>query len=380
MFEPNEQQQMIRDEVRHYARGVLVPRAARRDEEHIFPAEEYREMAGLGLLAMNVPEQYGGSEVGVVAYAMAVQEVAYADASVAVGLSVTNMVAEALVKFAQPEVVERYVPKIASGEFTAGSFALSEESAGSDPGGMKTRAVKKGDRWILNGTKLWITSATHSGVFIVWARTEPDIKGPGGLSAFAVPADAPGLSVGKAERKLGLLGSSTCELVFEDCEIPEDHLLYERGKGFRVAMMALDGGRIGIGSQAWGIGCAALDAAKEHVKQRRQFGRALADFQGTQFKISQLATERDAAWLLVMRAATLKEEGRPFTREASMGKLYASEWANRACAESIQMHGGIGYTKELPVERYFRDARVTTIYEGTSEIQRIVIAREELTD
>ena len=292
----------------------------------------------------------------------------------------TNMVAEVLVKFAKPEVAALYVPKIASGVYPAGSFALSEESAGSDPGGMKTRAVKKGDRWVLNGTKLWITSATHAGVFVVWARTEPDIKGPGGLSAFVVPADAPGLTVGKAERKLGLLGSSTCELVFEDCEIPEDHLLFERGRGFRVAMMALDGGRIGIGSQAWGIGCAALDAAKEHVKQRKQFNQALADFQGTQFKISQLATERDAAWLLIMRAAALKEEGRPFTREASMAKLYASEWANRACGESIQMHGGIGYTKELPVERYFRDARVTTIYEGTSEIQRIVIAREELKD
>ena len=380
MFDLTEHQKMIRDEVRAFARGDLLPKAAERDEKHIFPAAEFKRLAELGIMAMNVPEALGGSEVGVVAYALAVMELAYVDASVTVGMAVTNMVCEIVTKYARPEIAKRFVPAVASGELLCGSFALSEAGSGSDAGAMQTRAQLVGDKWVLNGTKLWITSADHAGLFVVWARTETDVKGAKGVSAFLVPGGTPGMQVGRAERKMGLHGSTTCELLFEDCAIPAEYLLYERGKGFSVAMTALDGGRIGVGSQGWGIGAAALDAAKSYIKQRKQFGKTLAEFQINQFKVADLATQRDAAWLLLMRAAHLKETDRPFTREASMAKVYATEWANRCCGEALQMHGGVGYTMDYPVERYLRDARVTTIYEGTSEVQRIVISREELAD
>lgn len=374
-FEPDEQQQMIRDMVRSYAREELAPKALWRDETSTFPEAEYRQMAGLGLLGMNIPEEFGGAAVGVVAYSMAVTEIAYADASVAVGMSVTNMVAETLLTFGSPRVRSTYVPAICRGDAVAGAFALTEPGSGSDAGGLKTSAVRVGDEWVLNGTKQFITSADHAGVFVVWVRSEKGSKGTGGISAFAVPKDAPGLLLGKKENKMGLRGSSTLEVIFEDCRIPADHLLGEEGNGFRVAMMALDGGRIGISSQALGIGLAARDAARDYALQRRQFGRAIAEFQALQWKIADISTEMEASQLLVMQAAWLKEKKRPFTQEASMAKVYASEAANRACHEALQIHGGYGYVKEYAVERYYRDCRVTMIYEGTSEVQRMVIAR-----
>ncbi len=378
IFSPTEEQQMIQDMVRNFARTELAPKARWRDETGTFPEEEYRRMAGLGLLGMNIPEAYGGADVGVVAYSLAVTELARADGAVAVGMAVTNMVAETILKFGNERLKNTYIPRITSGEAVAGAFGLTESASGSDAGSMKTTAVKDGDEWVLNGTKQFISSADHSGVFVVWARTNRDIKGAGGVSAFVVPAGTPGLILGKKEDKMGLRGSSTLELVFDDCRIPSDHLLGEEGRGFRVAMTALDGGRIGVSSQALGIGSAALDAARDYALERRQFGRPIADFQAIQWKLADMATEMEAARLLILQAAWLKENGRRFTKQASMAKVYATEAANRVCWEAVQIHGGYGYVKEYDVERYYRDVRVTTIYEGSSEVQRIVIAREVL--
>ncbi len=378
LFELSEQQQMIQDAVRDYARGELAPKAKWRDETGTYPEEEYRAMAQLGMLGMNIPESYGGSEVGVVAYSLAITEVAKGDASVAVGMAVTNMVAEVIKAFGSDSLKETYIPQITSGDAVAGAFALTEPASGSDANAMKSTAVKDGDEWVINGVKQFITSADHAGVFVAWARTNRTQNSPGGVTAFVVPAGAPGLIMGKKEDKMGLRGSSTLEVVFEDCRIPADHLLGEEDHGFRIAMMALDGGRIGVASQALGIGLAALEAARDYALERQQFGKPIAGFQAIQWKLADMATELEAARLLIMRAAYLKETGQPFTKEASMAKVYATEAANRACAEALQIHGGYGYVKEYVVERLYRDCRVTTIYEGTSEVQRIVIARHLL--
>lgn len=377
-FELTEEQRMIRDMVRDYARGELAPKAGWRDETGTYPVEEYRKMAELGLLGMNVPEEYGGAAVGVVAYSLGIMEISKGDASVAVGMAVTNMVAEAICKFGSEMLKKRYVPLITSGEAIAGAFALTEAAAGSDAGALKTSAVRDGGEWVLNGAKQFITSADHAGVIVVWARTDKKVKGSGGISTFLVPKDAPGLIMGKKENKMGLRGSSTLEVVFDDCRIPYDHLLGDEGRGFPVAMMALDGGRVGVASQALGIGYAALEDARDYALERKQFGRPIAKNQAIQWKLADMATELDAARLLTLRAAWLKENDRYFTREASMAKVYATETANKVCGEAIQIHGGYGYVKEYPVERYYRDCRVTTIYEGTSEVQRMVIAREIL--
>lgn len=377
-FRLNEHQEMIRDMVRDYARGELAPKAEWRDETGTFPADEYRQMAELGLLGMNVPEQYGGAAVGVVPYSLAITEVAKADASVAVGMAVSNMVAETICKFGSEDLKQKYVPEITSGRAIAGAFALTETGSGSDAGAMKTSAVLDGEHYVINGTKQFITSADHAGMFVVWARTDKTLKGTKGVSAFVVPGDAPGIQLGKKENKMGLKGSSTLEVIFDECRIPADHLLGEPLGGFRVAMNALDGGRIGVASQALGIGQAAMEAARDYALERRQFNHPIADFQAIQWKLADMATELEAARLLVLRAAWLKENRLPFTKEASMGKVYATETANKVCGEAIQIHGGYGYVKEYPVERYYRDVRVTTIYEGTSEIQRMVIGRHVL--
>jgi alkylation response protein AidB-like acyl-CoA dehydrogenase len=312
----------------------------------------------------------------VVAYSLAMMEIAQGDAATAVTMAVNNMVAETIVKFGTPAQKERYVPKICDGTYAAGSFALSEPHAGSDARAMRTTARKTGDGFVLNGSKQWITSGAHAGVFIVWAQTG-DEKNKA-VSAFLVEGGTPGLVIGKPEDKMGLRASNTVAISFEDMHIPADALLSTEGAGFKIAMMALDGGRIGIASQSVGIGRAALAAAVEYAKERSAFGQAISDFQATQWKIADMETELSAAELLTWRAAALKEQGTPFTREASMAKLFASESANRAVAHAVQIHGGYGYVKEFPVERYYRDARVTTIYEGTSEIQRLVIARDVL--
>ncbi len=372
-FSPTETDLEVQRAARAYAQRVIAPRAHELSEGEIFPEAEVRGLAELGLMGVNVPSDLGGAEAGVVAYSLAMQEVAAACGSTAVTMSVTNMVAEIITRFGTRDQAERHVPRLCSGEYVAGSFALSEPEAGSDPGGMRTTAKKTATGWVLDGQKQWITSGTHAGVFVVWARTgEPGTRG---ISCFLVEQGAKGLRIGKREDKLGLRASSTVPLAFEGCEVPDAALFGPQGGGFKIAMTALDGGRIGIASQACGIAAAALAAATDYARQRRAFDRPIGDFQAIQWMLADSRTELDAARALTLRAAWLKGRGQPFSREASMAKLFASEACNRACQKAVQVLGGYGYTREFPVERYLRDARVTTIYEGTSEIQRTVIAR-----
>ena len=356
------------------------PAAAKTDELGRFPREGLEALAALGMMAINVPEALGGSGAGAVAYALAIQEIARACASTAVTMAVTNMVGEVIARFGTEAQRERACPRLASGEWIAGAFALSEPGAGSDAGGMSTTATREGDGWVLDGRKQWITSGAHAGVFVVWARTGPRETHPGtrGISCFLVEAGAPGLEIGRAEDKMGLRGSNTVALSFEGCRVPAEALLGELHGGFRIAMAALDGGRIGISAQAIGIGRAALEESVAYARERRAFDRAISEFQAIQWKLADMSVDLDAAELLCLRAAWLKESGLPFTREASMAKVFASEAAVRACNEVVQVHGGYGYIREFPAERHLRDARVTTIYEGTSEIQRVVIARSVL--
>lgn len=373
-FELSETQTLIRDTARKFAREVLAPRAQKTDREEIFPSDAYRQMGELGLLGVNVPAEYGGAEAGVVSYSLAVIELAAACASTSVGMCVTNMCAELICQFGTEAQKKRYVTRLTSGEAIAGAFALSEPHAGSDPGAGNTSAVKKGDRWVINGTKQWITSGAYAGVIVVWARTSKD--GNKGLSCFIVEKGTPGLSIGRAEDKMGLRGSNTVPLIFENVEVGEDQLLGRLGDGFKLAMVALDGGRVGIASQACGVGRAAIEASVKYVKERQAFGQAIGEFQALRFMLADMTTQQQTAELLTFRAASMKEKKVPFTREASMAKLFASEMSNKVCDRAVQLHGGYGYIDEFPVERYLRDARVQTIYEGTSEIQRIVIARE----
>jgi alkylation response protein AidB-like acyl-CoA dehydrogenase len=373
-LELSETQRLIQDTARKFARERVAPQARALDREERFPKELLQELAGLGLMGVNIPAQYGGAEAGVVAYSLAMMEVAAACASTSVAMAVTNMCAELIHRFGTPAQREKYVTRLVSGEAVAGAFALSEPHAGSDPGAMRTTAVRRGDVWVLNGSKQWITSGAYAGVMVVWARTGGE--GTRGISAFIVEGGTKGLHVGKHEDKMGLRGSNTVGLTFEDCEIPAENLLGKEGEGFKLAMIALDGGRIGIASQACGVARAALEAATRYAKDRKAFGQPIGDFQALRFMLANMAMELQAAELLTLRAAWMKEEGKPFSREASMAKLYASEMANRACDKAVQVHGGYGYIDEFPVERYLRDARVQTIYEGTSEVQRLVIARE----
>ncbi len=376
-FGGTEIQQAVAAAARKFATERADPAAARADREARFPEELIRELGGLGLLAVNIPAGYGGSEAGAVAYAMAVMEIARADCSLAVTMAVTNMVGETIAKFGTPEQKARCIPRLASSEWLAGAFGLSEPQAGSDPNSMSTRADLRGDRWVLNGSKQWITSGDRAGVIIVWARTDIG-AGNRGITAFLVEGGTPGLSVGRHEEKMGLRSSSTVSLTFEDCEVPATAVLGELGHGLRVALSALDGGRIGIASQATGTIQAALQASVRYARDRRAFGRPIADFQAVSFALADMRTAHDAARMLTLRAAAQKEAGRPFGQEAAMAKLFASEAAQVAVSKAVQVHGGYGYVGDFPVERLFRDARVQTIYEGTSEIQRLVIARNIL--
>jgi alkylation response protein AidB-like acyl-CoA dehydrogenase len=379
-FELNEIQAAVQKSARDFATRVIAPQAAEIDKKEIFPTEIMKGLAELGLLAVNVPEEHGGAGAGVVSYALAMQEVARACASCAVTMAVTNMVGEVIAAFGTDEQRKRYCVGLANGSLVAGSFGLSETGAGSDPGGMRTTAKDDGDEWVLDGEKMWITSGAHAGVIVVWTRTGDASTHPGtrGISCFLVEKDTPGLKVGRAEDKMGLRGSNTVALSFEGCRIPKSALLGEINGGFRIAMMALDGGRIGISSQAIGIARAALEESVRYAQDRKQFDKPIAEFQATQWKLANMKMELDAANLLAMRAAWLKEQKKPFSREASMAKLFASEAANRIVNHAVQIHGGYGYIREFAAERHLRDARVTTIYEGTSEVQRIVIARSLL--
>jgi alkylation response protein AidB-like acyl-CoA dehydrogenase len=379
-FSLSETETLIQKTARDYAERRLLPVAAEIDEKERFPAEELRGLAELGLMGVNVPAALGGAEAGAVAYALSMMEIARACASTAVTMAVTNMVGEIIVRYGSEEQRQRYVPKLTSGEYVAGSFALSEPGAGSDPGGMQTTATETADGFVLNGSKAWVTSGAHAGVLVVWARTAPRDTHPGskGISCFLVEKGTAGMKPGAAERKMGLCGSNTVPIAFEDCHVPRSALLGKREQGFAVAMTALDGGRIGIAAQSIGIASAALDEAAAYARDRKQFDRPIAEFQAIQWLVADSRTELDAARLLCLRAASLKLEEKPFTREAAMAKVFASEAANRICDRALQVHGGYGFVKDFAVERHARDVRVTRIYEGTSEIQRTVIARSVL--
>jgi alkylation response protein AidB-like acyl-CoA dehydrogenase len=376
-FDLTEEQKMIQQMARDFADKELRPRAAEIDATRQYPLPVLKAMADLGMMGMNISADYGGSQTGVVSYSLAMTEVGKACASTAVTMSVTNMVAEVIQAFGKEEHRLTILPKICTGEIPGGAFALTESTAGSDPSSMKSTADLEGDEYILNGSKTFITSAEFAGVFVLWAKTDK-AAGPRGISAFLVERGLAGFKVGRNEEKMGQRGSCTNEISVEDCRLARKALLGEEGEGFKIAMMALDGGRIGIGSLAVGIGLAAMEYARDYAKGRIQFGRPIASFQAIQWMMADSFTELEAARLMVLRAAYLKEKGRRFTREASMAKLLATETANRVCYKALQILGGYGYIREYPLERFARDCRVTTIYEGTSEIQRLVIAREIL--
>ena len=373
----SKEQLMVQQMAREFARRELAPLAAERDRNHAYPAESLKKMGELGLLGMLVPQNYGGEAMDTVSYALALSEIAHACASTAVIMSVHNSICcGSLVRFGSDAQKEKYLKPMAGGEFIC-SFALSEPEAGSDPAGMVTTAKKDDDDYILNGTKRWITGGATSELFIVLAKTDP-AAGHKGISAFLITRGMAGFSTGRLEDKMGQCASDTTDLIFTDCRVPADHLLGQEGEGFRVAMSGLDDGRIGIAALSVGLGQAALDEAMAYALQREQFGRPIADNQGIRWMIADMATDVEAARLLVLNAAARKDQGKRCSKEAAMAKLYASEMANRVTGQAIQIHGGYGYTREFPVERFYRDARVLTIYEGTSQIQKIVIANEVL--
>jgi len=376
-FEPTEEQRLIQRTARDFADRVLAPRAAARDRSGEFPVAELRELGSLGLLGIAVPEHLGGSGAGMVAYSLAMQELARGDAAVAVATSVTNMVAELIARNGSPALAQAWVPRIVGGELVCGAFVLSEPDVGSDPVSMRTVATQTAGGWRLSGTKQWITSGDHAGCMVVWAVTEPG-AGHQGITAFVVPGKAPGLTVARLEDKLGLHGSSTAQLVLDGVELGDDAVLGQVGGGFTLAMIALDGGRIGIASQAIGIASGALDAAIRYAGERQTFGQPIIRHQAIALMLADAATWLDAARLMTLRAAYLKETGQAFSQQAAMAKLFATEHAWKICDIALQVHGGYGYVRDFPVERALRDVRVTRIYEGTSEIQRLVIARNLL--
>jgi butyryl-CoA dehydrogenase len=372
-YELTEEQRMIRAMVREFAREVLLPTASERDKTKEFPRENIRQMGELGLMGMNVPPEYNGVGADTVSYSAALQEVAYACASTAVVMSVHNSVAcGPIYLFGSDYLKETYLKPLAAGE-KIGSFAVTEPGAGSNPAGQKSKAVRDGDSYVINGTKMFITTGKNSDVTVVTAYTDKDKKHRG-ISAFIVEKGTPGFSVGKEEDKMGLRASDTVELIFDDCRIPAENLLGEEGDGFKIAMVSLDGGRIGIASQSVGLAQACLDAAVSYAKERVQFNKPISQFQGIRWMIADMATQIEAARLLTFNAAAMRDGKEDFSAAASMAKVFASEMANKVAYQALQIHGGYGYIKEFPVERYYRDARVFTIYEGTSEIQRIVIA------
>ncbi len=375
-----EEQKIIQDTARDFARAELEPVAAQLDQGHDRAPmlANLKKLAELGFMGLNVREEYGGTEAGSIGFSLVMTEIARACASTAVTVSVSNMVCEVIQAIGNEAQKTAYIPKICSGEYAAGGFALTETGAGSDPSGMVTQAVDDGDSFVLNGTKIFITSAPYAGVFVVWAVTDKAAPKGKGISCFLVEAGTKGLVIGKEEKKMGQHASATNEVIFEDCRIPKSALMGKLNDGFRTAVAELAGGRIGIGSLGLGVGLAAMDHATRYATERTQFGQKISNFQAIQWMIADHYTELEAARLLLMNAAFRKDSGRTFAKEASMAKMYATEAANRACYAAIQMLGGYGYTQDFPVERYARDARITAIYEGTNEIQRVIISREIL--
>jgi len=370
---------MIQNMVREFSRKVVGATAAERDKTKEFPAENFRQMGELGLMGMMIPEEYGGEAADTVSYVLALSEIAYSCASTSVVMSVQNsIVCESLLKFGTEEQKQKFLVPLASGEMI-GAFGLTEPEAGSDPVSQQTTAVRDENGWILNGTKRFITSGKYSKVVLVTAKTD-ESKGHRGISCFIIPKGTPGLTVGRLEDKMGLRASDTTDLILENCRVPEDQMLGREGDGFKIAMSGLDSGRIGIAAQSYGVAMAAFDAAVRYAKSRKQFGVPIVKHQAIRFQIADMATQIEAARQLILSAASMKDRGEVYTKEASIAKLFASEMVNEITARAIQIHGGYGFTKDYDVERFYRDARVFTIYEGTSEIQRIVISNQVLKD
>lgn len=374
-----DEQLMIQTMAREFSRKVVALTAAERDRTKEFPLENLKKMGELGLMGMTIPFEYEGSGADTVSYVLALSEIAYSCASTAVVMSVHNsIVCESIYRLGTEHQKETYLKPLARGDII-GAFAMTEPQAGSDPVGQSTTAVRDGDSYILNGFKRFITSGSNAGLTIVTAVTD-ETRRHHGISAFLVEKGTPGFSVGNAEDKMGLCASDTTDLIFNDCRVPVENLLGNAGDGFKIAMQALDSGRIGIAAQSLGVAQAALDAAVKYARKREQFGQPISKFQGLRWIMADMATEIEAARQLMLSAAAMKDQGVNYTAQASMAKLFASEMVNRVTAKALQIHGGYGFIKDYPVERFYRDARVFTIYEGTSEIQRIVISNHILKD
>jgi butyryl-CoA dehydrogenase len=370
----SETQQQIVDLARDFARERLAPGAAERDRTHSFPRDEMKEMGALGLLGMLVPDTYGGSDTGAIAYAAALEEIAAGDGACSTIMSVHSSVGcVPILRFGTAEQKHRFLPKLSTGEWIGG-FALTEPQAGSDASNLRSRARRDGNHYVLDGAKQFITSGKNGNVIIVFAVTNPE-AGKKGITAFIVPTDTPGYEVIRVEQKLGLHSSDTCQIAFNEMRIPADLRLGEDGDGYRIALANLEGGRIGIGAQAVGMARAAFEAARDYARERTAFGKAIIEHQAVAFRLADMATQIEAARQLVFHAAALREAGLPCLSEASMAKLFASEMAERVCSDAIQIHGGYGYMSDYPVERIYRDVRICQIYEGTSDVQRMVIAR-----
>ena len=377
-FGLSSEQESLRREIRVFAAKEILPHVMEWDEHGTFPADVVKKMGELGLMGVIFPEELGGAGLGYVEYVLAIEELSRVDGSVGIIIASHNSLCTNHIMLAgNEEQRKRWIPRLASGE-GLGAWGLTEPGSGSDAGGMRTTAVRQGDGWVLNGSKTFITNGSHANCAVVMALTDKAKGTHGGVTGFVVERGTAGFRSGKKENKLGLRASDTAELIFEDCEIPAENLIGKEGDGFKDAMRVLDGGRISIAALALGIARGALDAAIKYATQRRQFGKAISEFQAIQFKLATMATELDAAWLLTMRAAQMKDAGQNVTLESSMAKLYASEVACRICDEGVQIHGGYGFIKDYPAEKFYRDVKLCTIGEGTSEIQRIVIARELL--
>ena len=376
-FHLTDEQRLIHQTVRDFAAREIRPHAREWDRQGKFPLELVPLLAELGLWGMTVPAAYGGAGLDMMSIALAIEALASGDGGIALAVASHNSLCSGhIVQFASEEQKQRYLPQLASGQ-ALGAWCLTEPGAGSDAGAIQTRAVRRGDTWYITGTKVFVTQGSIGGVYVVMAVTDPQ-KGRDGISAFIVERETPGLRVGKHEDKLGVRSSDTAEVVFEDCEVPEENLIGRPGDGYGQAMRTLEKGRIGIGAMAVGLGRAALEASVLYARERKAFGKPIAEHQAVAFMMADMAAEIDAAGLLVARAAGLADQGRPFRREASMAKLYASEAAARAAAKAVQIHGGYGFIKDYPVERIYRDVKLTEIGEGTSEIQRIIIAKSVL--
>ncbi|WP_348266780.1 acyl-CoA dehydrogenase [Edaphobacter paludis] len=377
MFGLTEEQEQLRKEVRAFAEREIAPHVSEWDEKSLFPDEVVKKLGPMGLMGIIFPEALGGAGMGYVEYVLAVEELSRVDGSIGIIVASHNSLCTNHIMLAgNDDQRQRWVTKLASGQWL-GAWGLTEPGSGSDAAGARTTAVKRGDKWVLNGSKTFITNGSHADCSVVLAVTDRE-QGTRGISAFVVEKGTKGFRAGKKENKLGLRASDTSELIFEECEIPGENLVGKLGEGFKDAMRVLDGGRISIAALSLGMARGALDAAMKYAQQRRQFGKAISEFQAIQFKLADMATQLDAAWLLTMRAAQMKDKGQRVTREAAMAKLFASEAACRICDEGVQIHGGYGFIKDYPAEKFYRDVKLCTIGEGTSEIQRMVIARELL--